>query len=104
MTQSKRGRGKWNVKSKELADMKYLQFLIECLMRGIDLDKKEPPTTTFGLQSTVTKQIKLKLKVLFNATVKAAEESDDPDLKKSATKMKSNKLPLLREREKQRAN
>ena len=62
-------------------------------MRGIDLDKKEPPTTTFGSQSSVMKQIKLKLKVPFNATVKAAEESGHPDLKKSATKMKSIKLP-----------
>jgi hypothetical protein len=62
-------------------------------MRGIDLDKKEPPTTTFGSQSSVMKQIKLKLTVPFNATVKAAEESGHPDLKKSATKMKSIKLP-----------
>jgi hypothetical protein len=93
MMQSKRGRGEWNMKSKELTDMKYSQFLIERRLRGIDLDKKEPPTATFGSQSTVTKKNQAETQSTRQCHSEGCRGIWRPRFEKSATEMKSNKLP-----------
>jgi len=46
----------------------------------------------FGENLKIDKQLKQKLKALYNATVAAAEESGDTDLIATAKEMKSNDL------------
>jgi hypothetical protein len=93
--QSRRGHGQgsaqWNINSDKLVNMKYSEFLIERRHRMVDLGadmKQNPP---FG--PSVGKQARQKVKALYNATIAAAENADDPDLKNAAEEMKSNAFP-----------
>jgi hypothetical protein len=82
----RRGLGEWNISTTELTTKKYTQFLIDRRTKLFNLEKK----VKLG---TVSKQAKQKLKVLFNWTIKAAAESGDTDLVRSAEEMRCNTLP-----------
>jgi hypothetical protein len=85
MGSSSRGRGIWNLSKDALTQMKYTHFLVEWQLHGINLASQAP----FGPTSTVAKQLKQKVKALFNVTVAAAANSDKQDLHDAAREMAS---------------